>query len=63
MSEHNPQNSSFGLPDNAYSELKPGEEYIPIMSPNKDYPEVTVWSVFWGLIMAVLFSAAAASNT
>ncbi len=60
MSEHNPQKSSFGLPDNAYSELKPGEEYTPIMSPNKDYPEVTVWSVFWGLIMAVLFSAAAA---
>lgn len=60
MNEHNPQNSSFGLPDNAYSELKPGEEYTPIMSPNKDYPEVTVWSVFWGLIMAVLFSAAAA---
>ena len=60
MTEHNSKNSSFGLPDNAYSELKPGEEYIPIMSPKKEYPEVTVWSVFWGLIMAVLFSAAAA---
>ena len=60
MNEHDSKNSSFGLPDNAYSELKPGEEYIPIMSPKKEYPEVTVWSVLWGLIMAVLFSAAAA---
>ena len=60
MNEHPSAKSSFGLPDNAYSELKPGEEYVPIMSPHKEYPEVTVWSVFWGLIMAVLFSAAAA---
>ncbi|MCB9206076.1 MAG: oligopeptide transporter, OPT family [Ignavibacteriales bacterium] len=60
MSEHHPVNSSAGLPENAYSELKPGEEYIPIMSPNKEYPEITVWSVLWGLLMAVLFSAAAA---
>lgn len=49
-----------GLPDNAYRELKPGEEYKPLMSPLKKYPEVTVWSVVWGLLMAVLFSAAAA---
>lgn len=60
MSEHSSINSSVGLPENAYSELMPGEEYTPIMSPNKEYPEVTVWSVIWGLIMAVLFSAAAA---
>jgi len=60
MAEHGSTNSSFGLPENAYSELKPGEEYIPIMVPEKKYPEITVWSVFWGLIMAVLFSAAAA---
>ncbi len=49
-----------GLPANAYTELKPGEKYIPIMEPEKTYPEVNAWSVFWGLIMAVLFSAAAA---
>ena len=49
-----------GLPENAYKELKPGEEYHPIMSPQKTYPEVSVYSVIWGLIMAVLFSAAAA---
>lgn len=60
MSEHDLTKNSIGLPDNAYSELKPGEEYVPIMSPTKEYPEITFWSVFWGLIMAVLFSAAAA---
>ncbi len=49
-----------GLPENAYRELKEGEVYNPIMSPNKQYREVTPWSVFWGLVMAVLFSAAAA---
>ncbi|WP_102409142.1 OPT family oligopeptide transporter [Parabacteroides bouchesdurhonensis] len=49
-----------GLPENAYRELKEGEVYKPIMSPNKQYREVTPWSVFWGLVMAVLFSAAAA---
>ena len=49
-----------GLPENAFRELKPGETYYPLMSPNKQYPEVTFWSVFWGLVMAVIFSAAAA---
>ena len=49
-----------GLPENAYRELKKGEEYTPIMSPDKQYKEVTPWSVIWGLIMAVIFSAAAA---
>ncbi len=51
---------TVGLPANAYTELKPGEEYVPIMDPKQTYPEVNAWSVFWGLIMAVLFSAAAA---
>lgn len=49
-----------GLPDNAYRELKEGEEYKPIMSPDKQYKEVTLWSVLWGLVMAVIFSAASA---
>lgn len=49
-----------GLPENAYTELKPGETYEPIMSPNKVYPEVNTWSVIWGIIMAAVFSAAAA---
>lgn len=49
-----------GLPENANRELKPGEEYIPILKPGKKYPEVTPYSVSMGIIMAVIFSAAAA---
>jgi putative OPT family oligopeptide transporter len=48
------------LPDNAYRELKPGEEYKPVMPANIAFPEVTGYSVFWGLVMAVIFSAASA---
>ena len=54
------ESSVKGLPENAYKELKKGEVYSPIMDPKKVYPEVTPWSVFWGLVMAALFSAAAA---
>ncbi len=50
----------IGLPENAYRELKENERYEPILSPVKNYPEVTVYSVITGLLMAVLFSAAAA---
>lgn len=49
-----------GLPENAYRELNEGETYHPLMSPQKTYKEVTPWSVLWGLVMAVIFSAAAA---
>ena len=48
------------LPENAFRELKEGEEYSPVMSPEGNYPEVNTWSVTWGILMAVLFSAAAA---
>ena len=48
------------LPENAFRPLEPGEEYRPVMSPGKNYPEVTFWSVGWGILMAVVFSAAAA---
>ena len=48
------------LPENAYRELKEGESYRPILSPEKKYKEVTAWSVTVGLLMTVLFSAAAA---
>ena len=48
------------LPDNAFRELKEGEEYEPVMSPQKTYAEVNGWSVTWGVLMAMLFSAAAA---
>jgi len=49
-----------GLPENASRELKEGEVYKPLLSPDKNYPEVNARSVSWGLLMAVLFSAAAA---
>ena len=49
-----------GLPENAFRPLKPGEEYHPLMTPDKEYPEVNLWSVSWGIAMAILFSAAAA---
>lgn len=48
------------LPDNAFTELKEGEEYQPVMRADRNYPEVNVWSVTWGIVMAMLFSAAAA---
>ena len=48
------------MPENAFRELKDGEDYQPVMSPQKEYPEVNAWSVTWGILMAVLFSAAAA---
>lgn len=48
------------LPENAQRELKPGEKYEPLLSPQKTYPEVTPYSVCVGLIMVIIFSAAAA---
>ena len=48
------------LPDNAFRELKEGEEYVPLMKPEEKHREVTAWSVTWGIIMAIVFSAATA---
>ena len=48
------------LPENAFRELQEGESYEPLMSPRKTYREVTPWSLFWGLLMAIIFSAATA---
>jgi len=59
MSEHI-SGAIKGLPENAYNELKPGEEYTPLMPANTTPQEITVYSVTMGLLMAVLFSAAAA---
>lgn len=57
----NEEHAVFGeLPENAFRELAPGEEYHPVMSPNKIYPEVTPWSVTIGVLMTILFSAATA---
>ena len=49
-----------GLPENAMRELRPGEEYQPLMPAKANPREVTTWSLVWGLLMAVIFSAATA---
>lgn len=54
------ENEKMDIPENAFRELKEGEKYIPPLRPDKDYPEVTPYSVSMGLLMAVIFSAAAA---
>ncbi len=48
------------LPDNAFRPLNEGEEYEPLMKPTVQYREITPWSIVWGLLMAVIFSAATA---
>ncbi|WP_348717169.1 oligopeptide transporter, OPT family [uncultured Alistipes sp.] len=57
MEKRKPQNT---LPENAYRELKPGEEYEPLMPASASPAEVTPYSVGMGILMAVVFSAAAA---
>ena len=44
-----------GLPENAYTELKPGEEYKPLMPADSNPQEITVYSVTMGLLMAFYF--------
>ena len=46
MADFANQGDAMQLPENAYTELKPGEEYSPVMSPVKEFPEVNFWSVF-----------------
>lgn len=58
MEQENKQMNS--LPENAYRELAPGEEYKPMMPANTNPKEVTPYSVTFGIIMAIIFSAAAA---
>lgn len=50
------EKDNLQLPENAFRELKDGENYKPLMSPDKVYPEVNGWSVTWGIVMAVIFS-------
>ena len=54
------QKQKIQLPENANRPLKPGEKYEPILKPNQEYPEITPYSVIMGVIMAIIFSAAAA---
>ena len=51
---------NLNLPENAQRELRPGEKYEPLLSPDKTFKEVTPYSVAMGLLMVILFSAAAA---
>lgn len=60
MQDEKDDKVSAGLPENAFRELKDGEKYTPVLHPDKNYPEVTPYSVSMGLIMAIIFSAAAA---
>lgn len=53
-------NTPLQLPENAYRPLRPGEEYRPLMAPDKTPREITPYSVLMGVLMAVLFSAATA---
>ena len=48
------------LPENAFRELKTGEEYEPLMPKGSNPREVNLWSVCWGILMAIIFSAACA---
>ena len=48
------------LPENAFRELGADEQYRPLMHPARQYREVTVYSVLMGLVLCVIFSAAAA---
>ena len=56
----NKTEQNIEIPENAFRELRADEEYEPIMSPQKTYREVSPWSITWGILMTVLFSAAAA---
>ncbi len=49
-----------GLPENAYRKLNEGEEYKPVVPAESPLPELTPYSLSWGIFYAVLFSAAAA---
>ena len=49
-----------GLPENAFRELAADEQYTPVMHPAHDQQEATPYSVGVGLLMAIIFSAAAA---
>jgi len=51
---------SGGLPANAYKVLQPGEQYVPYVPAGTIIPEITVRSVAMGLLMAFIFTAAAA---
>jgi putative OPT family oligopeptide transporter len=54
------EQKNLSLPENAHRELNPGETYHPLLDPARKYAEVTPYSVAVGVLMVILFSAAAA---
>jgi putative OPT family oligopeptide transporter len=54
------ENETNSLPENAYLPLKPGESYQPIVPAQAKEPEITLRSVFWGVLLCVIFSIASA---
>ncbi len=58
--EMSPEADPIELPENAFRELAADEKYRPLMHPARNYPEVTTYSVTLGLVLCVIFSAAAA---
>lgn len=51
------------LPENAYQPLKPGESYTPVIQASMQAPELTPRSVFWGVLLCVVFTVASAYST
>ena len=60
MEEEKVYTTDTGLPENAFRELGQDEKYVPVMHPAQEQKEVTPYSVGMGLVMAIVFSAAAA---
>lgn len=54
------EKKTVGLPENAFRPLNQGEDYKPLLPANEPFKGVNTWSVTWGVIMAIIFSAAAA---
>ena len=60
MQSNKDDKQPVSLPENAYSELKEGEEYNPVLPAERAIIEIARWTVGMGFLMAIIFSAAAA---
>ena len=54
------EKQNLHLPENAHRELKSGETYKPLLPANQTFKEVTPYSVCLGMLMVIIFAAAAA---
>ncbi|MFY9852480.1 MAG: OPT/YSL family transporter, partial [Terracidiphilus sp.] len=54
------ENEPTSLPENAYRPLNPGESFQPIIPAAAKEPELTFRSIFWGVVLCVIFSVASA---